>query len=102
MKMSKHATEEYMLRMRGRYSCLTKKVAKTHLLDEFCNITGYDRKHATKLLNGKSGNRTNKISSRSWRNPAIDLRLAKTATHLQKAIIRKNGDIITITTCFLM
>ncbi len=71
MKMSKQATEEYMLRMRNRYSCLTKKVAKTHLLDEFCNITGYDRKHAIKLLNGKSGNRTNKAGRKGKYDAAV-------------------------------
>ena len=60
MKMSKQTIKEYILRISERYSCMTKKGAKTHLLDEFCETTGYDRKHAIKLLNKKAGIRTNK------------------------------------------
>ena len=50
MKMSKSATREYIVRMQNRYARLENKVAKGHLLTEFCATTELDRKHAIRVL----------------------------------------------------
>ena len=53
--MSQPATEEYVERTRERYRAMTSRVAKGRVLDDFCETTNYDRKHAIKLLNGRVG-----------------------------------------------
>ena len=50
MKMSKSATKEYTLKMRERYRAMKTKRAKGRLLDDFCEITRLERKHAIKVL----------------------------------------------------
>lgn len=50
MKMSKEATKEYILRMRGRYKAMKSKKAKGRILDDFCGTTELERKHAIKVL----------------------------------------------------
>ncbi len=52
MKMSKTATQEYVLRMRSRYGAMKRKQAKGRVLDDFCATTELSRKHAIKLLRG--------------------------------------------------
>lgn len=52
MGMSETSTEEYTKKMRGRYARLTGRKARSKLLDEFIEITGWDRKHANKVLLG--------------------------------------------------
>jgi|APSaa5957512622_1039677.scaffolds.fasta_scaffold34520_2 hypothetical protein len=56
--MSKPATTEYIERTRERYRAMTTRLAKGRVLDDFCETTNYDRKHAIKLLNGRVGCRT--------------------------------------------
>ena len=68
MKLSRQETEEYIARTRQRYICMIKRAGKSHVLDRFCDTTGYERKHAIKLLNRKSGNRKN----RAGRKPKYD------------------------------
>jgi hypothetical protein len=53
MEMSEKSIEEYTEKMRGRYARMTGKMARSVLLDEFVEVTGWDRKHATKVLLGK-------------------------------------------------
>jgi hypothetical protein len=48
--MSRESRKEYLQTMRGRYRRYTGKAAKTGLLDEFCAVTGHERKYANKLL----------------------------------------------------
>jgi len=48
--MSQSARDEYLEKMRDRYQRYDGKLAKTKLLDEFCQITGHERKYANKLL----------------------------------------------------
>jgi transposase InsO family protein len=50
MKMSRAATKEYILLMRKRYGVMETKRAKGKVLDEFCETTGLERKHAIKVL----------------------------------------------------
>lgn len=50
-KMSCESRNEYVAVQRRRYK-KAGKAYKTRLLDEVCEVCGYDRKHATKLLNG--------------------------------------------------
>jgi len=52
MGMSETTIEEYTKKMRGRYGRLTGRKARSRLLDEFIAITGWDRKHANKVLLG--------------------------------------------------
>jgi hypothetical protein len=48
--MSQPTCNEYLEKMRDRYRRYSGKLAKTKLLDEFCQITGHERKYANKLL----------------------------------------------------
>ena len=50
--MSQLSRKEYLAKMRWHYVQRGRE-GKSRLLDEFCEISGYDRKHAIKLLNGK-------------------------------------------------
>jgi hypothetical protein len=52
MGMSETSTEEYTKKMRVRYARLTGRKTRSKLLDEFVEITGWDRKHANKVLLG--------------------------------------------------
>jgi hypothetical protein len=52
MGMSETSTEEYTKKMRARYARLRGRKARGKLLDEFVEITGWDRKHANKVLLG--------------------------------------------------
>jgi hypothetical protein len=65
MKMSKSATNEYIKKTKERYSAMLTRAAKSSVLDGFCQTTEYDRKHAIKLLNGKTGNRVNKAGRKA-------------------------------------
>lgn len=51
--MSKQSLDEYIPRVRSRYQRLTGKPARSRLLDDFCEVTGYERKHAIKVLRGQ-------------------------------------------------
>ena len=53
--MSRSTRDEYLQKMRCRYRRYTGRPAKGRLLDEFCLVTGHERKYATKLLSGRRG-----------------------------------------------
>lgn len=53
MGMSETSIEEYTEKMRGRYARMTGRKARGRLLDELVEVTGWDRKHANKVLLGK-------------------------------------------------
>lgn len=53
--MSRSTRDEYLEKMRCRYRRYTGKAAKSSLLDEFCQVTGHERKYASKLLSGRRG-----------------------------------------------
>ena len=53
--MSQNTRDEYLKTMRDRYRRYTGKQAKTTLLDEFCQVTGHERKYAIKLLRRQRG-----------------------------------------------
>lgn len=64
MEMSEKSIEEYTQKMRARYARMKGKSARSKLLDEFVEMTGWDRKHANKVLlgikrrsNGRRGKR---------------------------------------------
>ena len=48
-RVGPQATREYLARMRERYE-RANRTAKGHLLDEVCDVTGYHRKAAIRLL----------------------------------------------------
>lgn len=52
MEMSKKSIDEYTEKLRERYSRMTGRRARGTLLDEYIEITGYERKYATKVLGG--------------------------------------------------
>jgi hypothetical protein len=52
MNMSENSIEEYTTKMRERYARMTGRKARSKLLDEFIEITAWDRKHANKVLLG--------------------------------------------------
>ena len=51
--MSRKTKDEYLVTMRERYTRMTGRQARSKLLDEFCKVTGHERKYATKLLGGR-------------------------------------------------
>jgi hypothetical protein len=51
-KMSQTSKREVLLKMRERYARRGRE-GRSRLLDEACELCGYGRKHAIKLLNGK-------------------------------------------------
>lgn len=53
--MSRNTRNEYLERMRERYSRRSGKAARSALLDEFCAVTGHERKYANKLLRRRRG-----------------------------------------------
>ena len=50
--MSETTIEEYTKKMRGRYSRMKGRKARASLLDEYVAVTGWERKHANKVLLG--------------------------------------------------
>jgi|SRR3989344_5614738 len=55
--MSQEATRQYLSNARPRYQNSNRK-EKWRILTEFCLISGYNRKHAIRLMNGKAQIRT--------------------------------------------
>ena len=53
--MSKKSKKEYLEKMRIRYAGRSGKKGKTALIDEFCEVTGHDRKYGVKLLTRNRG-----------------------------------------------
>lgn len=52
-KMSHPTRREYLVRMRVRYQRRSEPAPRRAILDEFCEVSGYERKYALKLLGGK-------------------------------------------------
>jgi hypothetical protein len=50
--MSQASLREYIPRVRSRYQRLHGKQARSRLLDEFCAVSGFERKYASKVLSG--------------------------------------------------
>ena len=61
--MSNDSKKEYLIRIRPRYQNASKS-EKINMLNEFCNICGYNRKYAIRLLNQKTSTRTRKSSAK--------------------------------------
>jgi hypothetical protein len=53
--MSQNTRNEYLERMRERYQRRPGKAWRSALLDEFCAVTGHERKYANKLLRRRRG-----------------------------------------------
>ena len=53
--MSRDSRDEYLEKMRERYRRRPAKAARSALLDEFCVVTGHERKYANKLLRRQRG-----------------------------------------------
>jgi hypothetical protein len=67
LKMSETSTEEILKMMRPRYARRGRE-ARAKLLDEFCQLCGYERKYASKLLSGKR-RAEGRIAARSGSKP---------------------------------
>lgn len=66
LKMSEKSREEVLQTMRERYAGRGRK-GRTKLIDEFCELCGYERRYAIKLLRGqrrKFGAKANKSASK--------------------------------------
>ena len=51
--MSQKSLAEYIPRVRNRYERMRGKLARSRLLDEFCAVSGWERKYALKVLRGQ-------------------------------------------------
>jgi len=51
--MSQESLAEYIPRVRNRYERMRGKRARGRVLDEFCAVSGWERKYALKVLRGK-------------------------------------------------
>ncbi len=74
--MSEPSIQEYTVKMRERYSRMTERKAKSKLLDEFVKITGWDRKHANKVILGikrKSGPKGKRGAPKIYGNSLIEV-----------------------------
>lgn len=60
--MSNSAKKEYLVEIRKRYSSASRN-EKSHILDQFCNVCGYNRKYAIRLI----GSKENKYYKRKGR-----------------------------------
>ena len=74
----KTSLEDYTRVVRGRYARRTGKQARRVLLDEYCQVTGFERKYAIKVLRGQRRREVggNLRGARSKYSPA-DLELLK-------------------------
>ena len=75
MAMSEKSIEEYTMKMRERYTRMTGRRAKTKLLDEFVEVTGWERKHANKVILGqkrKSGTKGKRGAPPQYNESAIE------------------------------
>jgi len=71
--MSEASIEEYTKKMRARYGRMTGRQARGRLLDEFVEMTGWDRKHANKVLLGKRRRKGRRGKRGAPRRYGIDL-----------------------------
>jgi hypothetical protein len=51
--MSQKSLAEYISRIRNRYERMKAKLARSRLLEEFCAVSGLERKYALKVLRGQ-------------------------------------------------
>ena len=75
MAMSEKSIEEYTQKMRARYARMTGRKARGSLLDEFVVVTGWERKHANKVLLGvkrRRGRRGKRGAPRSYGKPVAE------------------------------
>ena len=66
--MPRRVTREYLRQVKARYDRTSFKCEKTVILDEFCEVSGYSRKHAIRLL-GNADQVLQKRSERRGRKP---------------------------------
>jgi transposase InsO family protein len=73
--MTLQSKREYLARIKDRYRHAGKK-GKTRILNEFCEVCGYERKHAIKLLN-KDGRKKKKKPGRPSKYGAEEIQVLK-------------------------
>ncbi len=66
--MSKKSKREYLFEIRKRYS-ESEETEKKIILDEFCNVCGYNRKYAIRLLNSSQTEKIEVIKKRAGPKP---------------------------------
>jgi len=69
MGMSQESIKEYTEKLRERYSRMTGKRARSRLLDEYTEVTGFNRKYAIKILRGQR--RKNKVEHKPKGAPQL-------------------------------
>jgi len=68
--MTIEARRQYLAAIRLRYINGTKK-QRSRILDEFCEVCRYNRKHAIRLINGKVGQRQEKSGPKPKYTPDV-------------------------------
>ena len=71
-EMSKKSTMEYVGAKRRVYAMLKSKAQKAAAIDEFCLLTGVERKYVIKLLNGNRRYRERKGRGKTY-TPAAEV-----------------------------
>ena len=57
-RLMTQSLDDYTVLIRSRYARRTGRRARSKLLDEFCNVTGFERKYAIKVLNSQRRRKT--------------------------------------------
>jgi len=73
----KKSIEDYTKMMRGRYARCTGKAARSVLLDEYCENTGFERKYAIKVLRQQRRKSGRKARGATPRYRPEDLKILK-------------------------
>jgi len=68
--MGMHSMRQYLQTIRLRYKYATRE-QKSHILDEFCSVCGYNRKYAIWLENANGTKKTN-IKNKAGRRSISD------------------------------
>jgi len=78
----------YLSEIRSRYQISTKK-EKSKILDEFCTVNNYNRKHAIRILNGEVRPRVRKPGPTSKYNRSDVLKALKELWQLMNEMCSK-------------
>jgi len=103
MAMSEQSIEEYTAKMRERYARMTGRKAKTKLLDEFVTVTGWERKHANKVILGlkrKAGSKGRRGAPPKYEQKLIDL-LKKCWLVMDQPCGKRMKDMLSLWTPYL-
>lgn len=82
---------EYLNTIRERYKNAPKRREKTEILNEFCAVCGYERKHAIRILNGRAEPRRLRPGPRPTYGEVFVLHLVELWEAMNRMCAKKNG-----------